>query len=110
MRRNGGERRQGRTEVPLNHGSTQGIRRVIKNSNLIFAAVDGEKRLIGFVRVLTDFAYRCYLLDLIVDPKYRGKGLGRALMKKVLSHPQLKRVERIDLHCLPPMIPFYKKF
>ena len=86
------------------------IRKMLRHSDLTFAAADSAKRLIGFARVVTDFTYRATLLDVIVHPAYRGKGLGRALLEKTLSHPRLKKLEHIDLFCLPPLIPFYKKF
>jgi len=85
------------------------IRKMLQLSDLLFAAVDADERLIAFARVVTDFTYRATLLDVIVHPDHRGKGLGRALLEKVLSHPRLRPVERLDLFCLPPLIPFYKK-
>ncbi len=45
---------------------------------------DGEK-LIGFARVISDYATTWYLCDVIIDPEYRGRGLGTALVSHIVS-------------------------
>src|SRR5580704_12226301 len=59
--------------------------RAIKNS-LCFGAYVG-KRQVGFARVVTDHASFGYLVDVIVDPAWRGKGIGRFLLKRVMEDP-----------------------
>ena len=44
-------------------------------------------RQIGFARVLSDFAQLAWIGDVIIDPEFRGRGLGRWLMECVLEHP-----------------------
>jgi len=51
---------------------------VVKNSNLVVSAWDGEK-LIGIARSMTDFHYACYLSDLAVDKNYQRRGIGKKL-------------------------------
>ena len=53
-------------------------------------AADGE--MVGFGRVLTDYALRAHLGDVFVRPASRGSGLGRALIETVLAHPELVTV------------------
>lgn len=43
--------------------------------------------LVGFARVISDEATVFYLSDVIVDPAFRGRGLGKALVGHIVSHP-----------------------
>jgi predicted N-acetyltransferase YhbS len=58
------------------------IRRMLKHSNLIISAWDGE-RLIGVCRALTDFSYCCFLSDLAVDRAYQHRGIGREMIVRL---------------------------
>ena len=59
------------------------IRKSIENS--IVFGVYNEDNLIGMARVITDFATTFYLADVIIDEKYRGKGLGKKLISTIMS-------------------------
>jgi GNAT superfamily N-acetyltransferase len=84
--------------------------KMLAATDVIIGLVDGDDRLIGFVRALTDFTYRAMIFDVIVKPTHRKMGLGAKLMDAVVNHPQLQAVENISLGCLSPMIPFYKRW
>jgi len=49
---------------------------------------------VGFARVVTDFARIAYLGDVFVVADERGQGLGKLLVETVLTHPELRKVER----------------
>ncbi len=53
--------------------------------------------MVGFARVLTDYALRAHLADVFVDPAARGAGLGKSLVEAVLSHPGLATVGKWTL-------------
>ena len=55
------------------------------NSTLVVSAWDNE-RLIGAVRVLSDKMFRSVIYDLLVLPKYHGKGIGTGLVKRCIKH------------------------
>lgn len=57
--------------------------------SLCFIAVDGGE-MVGFARVVTDRATFGWLCDVIVDPEFRGNGIGKALMQAVRDHPDLR--------------------
>ncbi len=83
------------------------IDRSLTNS-LCFSILDSNKQ-IGFVRVITDSATFAYFCDIIIDPTYRGHGLGKWVMDNVLEHPDVKPARRKilltkDAHA------FYEKF
>ena len=68
----------------------------IANSEPVVTVWDGEQ-LIGFARATSDGIYRATVWDVVIHPEYRGNGLGNKLVETVLSHPQMKRVERVYL-------------
>ena len=70
--------------------------------------VDVNGRLVGFARVITDWATTYYLCDVIIDAEYRGRGLGKALVAHILSQPEYADLRGMlitrDAHAL------YQKF
>ena len=58
------------------------IRAMVDNADLTITARDGEGRLVGVARSVTDFAYCCYLSELAVDRDCQRSGIGRELMAR----------------------------
>lgn len=56
-----------------------------------------EGAMVGFARVLTDYALRAHLADVFVEPSSRGAGLGKSLVRTVLDHPELATVVKWTL-------------
>ncbi len=44
---------------------------------------------VGFARVITDFATTAYVGDVFILEAYRGRGLGKMLVKAIVDHPEL---------------------
>jgi GNAT superfamily N-acetyltransferase len=65
---------------------------VVENS-LCFGVFDGDKQ-VGFARVISDFTEFASLWDVFIDEPYRGKGLGKTLMKYLQEHPRMKGIFR----------------
>ena len=65
-------------------------------TSLCFGVYQGKTQ-VGFARVITDGATFAWICDVIIDPKHRGKGLSKELMKFVMSHPKLIGLRRICL-------------
>jgi len=68
------------------------VDRSIDNS-LCFGLYDND-RLVGFARVISDYATFAYLSDVFVLESHRGQGLGTWFMESVLSHPDLQNLRR----------------
>ncbi|MGK2233248.1 MAG: N-acetylglutamate synthase-like GNAT family acetyltransferase [Colwellia sp.] len=77
------------------------------NNSVCFSLFYKEMQ-IGFGRVVTDFATVAYLSDVIIDVKYRRKGLGKWLVGVMLNEPRWANILQIlvtdDAHS------FYEKF
>jgi GNAT superfamily N-acetyltransferase len=76
-------------------------KRLITNEQKMYGFVaENESRVIGFTHCLfrpstwTETDY-CYLEDLFVDPSIRGKGVGRALMNRVVELAKEKKSKRV---------------
>src|SRR4028119_1436711 len=88
----------------------QDVTKMLVASDIIIGLVDECDRLIGFIRVLTDFVYRAFIFDVIVKSTHRNQGLGKKLLDSVVHHPQLQSVKYLALYCLPEMVPFYEQW
>ena len=69
--------------------------RAIKHS-LCFGAYEGKRQL-GFARVVTDHATFGYLMDVVVDPAWRGRGIGRSLLTHVMEDPVVSSLRTLLL-------------
>lgn len=67
------------------------VERGFRQSSLVAGAYrDGTQ--VGCLRLVTDFTRFAYVMDVFVDPAERGRGLGVALVRFVLAHPELELV------------------
>ena len=73
-----------------------GLAIAISNSKPVVTVWNGD-RLIGHARATSDGIYRATIWDVVIDPAYRGAGLGRKLVQTVLAHPNVCDVERVYL-------------
>ena len=68
------------------------IEKSLRNAACFGVCVEGADALAGFARVISDDATAFYLCDVIVDPAFRGRGLGTALVSHIVSHPPYARL------------------
>jgi GNAT superfamily N-acetyltransferase len=71
-----------------NHRPKATVAESIENS--ICFGVYHQGRMVGFARVVTDYATMYWLCDVIVDEAYRGHGLGKKLMQCITSLEELQ--------------------
>ncbi len=88
--------------------SDEQIEKSARNSSCYGIFIEGEDKLAGFARVISDYATTYYLCDVVVDEEYRNKGLGTALVSYIESLPVYAGLRGIlvtrDAHSL------YRKF
>ena len=84
------------------------IEKSVRSSACYGVRLEEEARLVGFARVISDFATTWYLCDVVIDEAYRGRGLGTALVSHIASLPEYAGLRGIlitrDAHAL------YRKF
>ena len=97
------------TQASWAQGRTfEDTRTMLMQTDLAITAWDGS-RLIGFGRVLTDYVYRASIWDIIVDTDYQGQDIGTEIMKRILNHQTLEKVELFWL-CTRDKQGFYESF
>lgn len=62
------------------------MRDAIANSLNYAIFETGTDRLVGYARVITDYATVFYLCDVFIDTEFRGLGLGKKLIEHILLH------------------------
>lgn len=72
--------------------SIEVIKKSIENS-LPFG-VYYKDEMVGFARVVTDYATFAWIADVFILPEHRGKDLSKWLMETILAHPELQGFRR----------------
>ena len=84
------------------------IEKACQNSMCFGVYLEDEDKLIGFARVISDFATTYYLCDVVIDREYRRNGYGTELISYIESLPVFSNLRGIlitrDAHGL------YSKF
>lgn len=86
----------------------------VENAYMVICVRNEEEKAIGLVRLLWDRGYVAFLSDVIVDPDYQGRGIGRTLVEMVISRikddmkPGYK--VKLTLNSAKGKEPFYEKF
>lgn len=86
--------------------SVEESKEMVAHTQVMITAWEGS-RLVGCGRVLTDFVYRASIWDVIVDVPYQGRDIGSSVIRRILHHPALQRVELFWL-CTRDQQPFYE--
>lgn len=87
--------------------SVETIERSVRHSACYGVRLE-DGQLVGFARVISDYATTYYLCDVIIDPAYQRRGLGTALVSHIERHPEYAGLRGVlitrDAHAL------YRKF
>ena len=84
------------------------ICQIIEGSFGFAVAIDtGSGRAIGMGRAVADGISDAYLQDLITDPKFRGKGIGKSIVSMLVEHCKKSGISWIGLIAEPGSEEFY---
>lgn len=72
------------------------VEKTVKNS-YCFGIYSLDNEQIGFARVVTDYIYFGYLMDVVIFERFQGKGYGKSLIEHVLQDSVIKGLKTIAL-------------
>ena len=82
------------------------VEAMLKTSLCFTLAEDSNQ--IGFARCVTDAITFSWIADIIIEPAYRGKGLGKWMLDCIVEHPKIAPTQKVlqtrDAHA------YYEKF
>ncbi|MCP4975500.1 MAG: GNAT family N-acetyltransferase [Maribacter sp.] len=84
------------------------VKTTIKNS-ICFGMYDSNGEQLAFARVVTDYLFFGYIMDVIVFKEHQGKGYGKALVEFIMKHKVVSKLKTIALKTKDAQS-FYQKF
>lgn len=72
------------------------VERAIRGS-LCIGAYEGTGAQVGLTRLISDYATFCYVSDVYVLERHRGRGLSKAMLGMAIEHPRLQGLRRWSL-------------
>ncbi len=88
------------------------VKKAIQNSFLVVSMWEirgKKKRLIGFARATSDCAFNATIWDVVVDPNFQNRGLGKAMMKYMIAQLRSADISNITLFADPQVVDFYRR-
>lgn len=85
-------------------GTKAELRAIIENKHAAMVVVEDKHRVVGVATlyILQKIGKRtAYVEDVVVDEAYRGKGLGKKLMKAIVAVAKSKKVQTVHLTSRP---------
>ena len=73
-------------------------------------AVYEKETLIGYIDCVSNGVTDAYIQDLMIHPAYQGRGIGTALMKRMIDDLKEKHIYMISVVFEEKLKPFYEKF
>jgi len=80
---------------------------ILRGSYAVVLALNEFSQVVGFINAVSDGVCAAYLPLLEVLPEYKGRGIGRELVQRLLD--MLSNLYMIDLSCDPELSPFYER-
>lgn len=91
----------------LNEWNLENTEEIISNTDHYILATEAGK-LIGFVRLLTDWHTCGYINNLCVAPSYQNRGIGKSLMRELLTLCDDQNILILNLYDTSNKPDFYK--
>ena len=82
--------------------------KILKAAHTFVLAVDSERQqVVGFINAISDGIQSAYIPLLEVLPEYKNRGIGKELVKRILS--EFVDLYMVDLTCDKQLQPYYEK-
>lgn len=91
------------------NGMEECYKNSLKGSYFYICCYD-DKKLIGFLDVVSNGVTDAYIQDVMVNPKYQGKGIGTNLMNLAIKRLKENNVYMISVLFEESLLPFYRRF
>lgn len=75
---------------------------------LFWIAEEDTLNVVAFARATGDAVFNAIIWDVVVDPRYQGLGLGKAVMERLMASLVQNGICNIALYAEPSVINFYK--
>lgn len=85
------------------------IDRFIQHSLCFGIYLNINNKQVGFGRVISDYTTYAYICDIIVDPNHQKQGLATALVRNILTHPDLQGLKTWSLKTTEEARKIYEK-
>ena len=76
---------------------------------MLIAAYEGTE-LIGYIDSISNGVTDAYIQDLMVHPKYQGKGIGTELMNQMIAYMKEKHIYMVSVIFEEKLKTFYERF
>ena len=80
----------------------------IQHSWYCLSAYD-DSELVGFGRIISDGVLHALIVDLIITPAYKGRGVGSELLRRLIEQCRTHGIPDIQLFCATGQTGFYLK-
>lgn len=101
-----------REQVEWKKLSVEQAEKALRNSIFTVIAVEDDK-VLGMGRLVGDGAVICYVQDLVIVPEAQGRGIGKMIMDRLISHVKSIQLEgteiMLDLMCAKGREEFYNR-
>ena len=85
------------------------LKTAIKNSWYMVSAYEGQD-LIGFGRIISDEVHHALIVDLIIHPRFQGKGIGGKIIQMLIEKCKLHNIKDVQLFSAKNKTRFYEKY
>ncbi len=92
--------------APLGTREPEKLKLASENSHTVCSAFLDDT-IVGFDRAISDGQYQSAIYDVVVLPKYQGKGIGKSIMVALLE--KLPRSAPVLIYAAPGKQEFYRK-
>ncbi len=83
---------------------------IVQKSFAFVVASRPDNRWIGMGRIISDGVSDAYLQDIVVLPKWRGHGIGTAIVRKLMTICREEGIGWVGVIAAPETEYFYRKF